>query len=297
MANKKLVGGLDTAARIDAEIARLQVTRERPSVAEFARRVGTTPANLSKNYPDKAADVRAWRDGADPWSPTPVRRAGATAPVLGEEKLAHERQLVARLRRQVAELTAERDRARTLLVAARRAEVERNLWLGVVADLAADLEAQGGCEADVDRVRGIVSDWRSLLALDAPPLMPAAGGEPAEDPVYQLLFAYMRDFAREMNDAADLMSTTSRAYNLFRASGMPLRTFIQLLYYAKMQTQYRLSNIRNAHNNQTSGMAYLFGVLQNKIRTNARANASDSTGGGSRAAGPPPGRPQASARA
>ena len=64
MANQRVINGKNTLARIQEELQKLRDSKERISVAEFARRVGISPQTLAHHYKDAAEEVRRLRDEA-----------------------------------------------------------------------------------------------------------------------------------------------------------------------------------------------------------------------------------------
>jgi hypothetical protein len=81
-----------------------------------------------------------------------------------------------------------------------------------------------------------------------------------------LLLEYISDFAREFHDQAPLTSSTTRAYNLFRQSGVSMETFIDYLYSARMTTTERTATIRKyTERGVKTKMAYFFAVLEDRL--------------------------------
>jgi len=55
----------------------------------------------------------------------------------------------------------------------------------------------------------------------------------SSDPDRAVIVDYLADFSRELSDRAPLKSSATRAYNIYRKSGIPLDTFIEGLYRAR----------------------------------------------------------------
>lgn len=89
-----------------------------------------------------------------------------------------------------------------------------------------------------------------------------------EDPDYQLLQNVMRDVAREFHDRAPLGSTTTRAHNLWRRSGLGIQAFVDKLYAARAVVKERTPAIRaTGHPNAAGfsvkhGIGYFFAVVE-----------------------------------
>jgi len=84
------------------------------------------------------------------------------------------------------------------------------------------------------------------------------------------IMAYIQDFAREMGDTAPLKSSVTRAYNLYKASGKPIGTFIDALYQARAKTKERSAAIRSTGDRTQpyapkAKMAYYFAVLEDQL--------------------------------
>jgi hypothetical protein len=87
----------------------------------------------------------------------------------------------------------------------------------------------------------------------------------------EMIFPYVEDFAREMNDQASLTASTTRAVNLYRRSGLTREAFIDYLYQARQITKERTAGIHQPAENGRSPypkkqkMAYLFAVLEDLV--------------------------------
>jgi DNA-binding PadR family transcriptional regulator len=115
--------------------------------------------------------------------------------------------------------------------------------------------------------------------LSAPPVSaPAARvrrAKPArfdqQDEDYQIIQAYIADFARELNDRASLRVSTVRAYNLFKRSGLTRQDFLEQLYAARAIVKERSAQIRDTGETGPLGTpakhraAYYFAVLEDLL--------------------------------
>ncbi len=83
--------------------------------------------------------------------------------------------------------------------------------------------------------------------------------------------AYLEDFSRELGDQAPLKSTTTRAVNLYRESGIELERFIPYLFEAKAITQEKSGSIKKRRGGADSMLSpkakvpYFFGVLEDLL--------------------------------
>ena len=86
-----------------------------------------------------------------------------------------------------------------------------------------------------------------------------------------MILAYIEDFAREFNDRAPLTSSVSRAYNLYRRSGLTREAFIDRLYAARATTKERSATIRSRAGEDGFGlpvkakMAFFFACLEDGL--------------------------------
>ncbi len=116
----------------------------------------------------------------------------------------------------------------------------------------------------------------------APPVERVTSGEtaprrgrprrvPQQDEAYQVIQAYIADFARELNDRAPLKTSTTRAYNLYRRSGLDHGAFVGQLYAARAVVKERLAGIRAAGATSPAGFpikhqaGYFFAVLEDLL--------------------------------
>jgi Bacteriophage replication protein O len=122
---------------------------------------------------------------------------------------------------------------------------------------------------------------------------------PQQDEVYQVIQAYIADFSRELNDRAPLRSSTTRAYNLYKRSGLDQEAFIAQLYAARTIVKERAAAIRTQGDDNAAGFpvkhraGYWFAVLEDLLGLRA-AKAGDEhspgTAAGSEAGPVRPGR-------
>ena len=83
----------------------------------------------------------------------------------------------------------------------------------------------------------------------------------------QLILEYVEDLAREFRDKASLKSSTTRATNLYRQSGLSLDDFLERLQQARAITKERSASIRSqgAEKGNKHKMAYFFACLENTL--------------------------------
>ena len=95
-------------------------------------------------------------------------------------------------------------------------------------------------------------------------------GRPPKEPYdeqRERIFAYVNDFARELGDNAPLKSSVTRAYNIYRASGVSIEMFTDAMYQARAKTQERSASIRTQRADgevwaPKAKMSYWFAVLE-----------------------------------
>lgn len=93
----------------------------------------------------------------------------------------------------------------------------------------------------------------------------------AQDEAYQAIQAYLADFAKELADRAPLKSSTTRAYNLYKRSGLELPVFINQLYAARAIVKERTGSIRSRGEDSEAGLpvkhkaGYYFAVLEDLL--------------------------------
>jgi hypothetical protein len=93
----------------------------------------------------------------------------------------------------------------------------------------------------------------------------------------QVIMDYVARFAQEFNDHASLRTSTTRAYNLFKRSGVPLGGFIGRMYEAHAITKENASAVVPKRHNSGQAppaprgrppknrMAYWFSVLEDRL--------------------------------
>ena len=91
------------------------------------------------------------------------------------------------------------------------------------------------------------------------------------DPDRDVILEYISDLSRELGDRASLKSSTTRAYNLYRAAELPLETFLEGLYRARAIVKERTASIHTTADAGAGGlgrknkMAYFFAVLEDLL--------------------------------
>ncbi len=76
----------------------------------------------------------------------------------------------------------------------------------------------------------------------------------------EMIMAFIRDFAREFHDQAQLKSSVSRAFNIYKESGLSPVIFQDRMYQARLMTKDYQSRSRI----KGSVMAYYFSVLEDQ---------------------------------
>ncbi len=94
---------------------------------------------------------------------------------------------------------------------------------------------------------------------------PAPRSVTPPDPVRDAILVLIGDFRRELGDRATLGSTTSRALNLYRQSGVAWEEFVAAVYSARAMTQARTSAIKNRDERGVNKMPYLLAVLTDRL--------------------------------
>lgn len=106
------------------------------------------------------------------------------------------------------------------------------------------------------------SDRGESDRFDTPPLTEMADKEDPRDPDKDLeefrISNFINDFAHEMRDRAPRRSSTSRAINLFKQSGLALEDFTAIMYEARARTK-RSTNVNNK-------MSYWFACLESLVK-------------------------------
>lgn len=88
---------------------------------------------------------------------------------------------------------------------------------------------------------------------------------------WQTIQDYIIDFARLLGDGASTKSSTTRAYNLFVASKLPVGAFLDKMYQARALTQESSPKITKMHTDERgysrkAKMAYFFAVLEDQLK-------------------------------
>jgi hypothetical protein len=95
-------------------------------------------------------------------------------------------------------------------------------------------------------------------------------GSSVSDADRDTILEYISDFSREFADRASLKSSTTRAHNLYRQSGVALETFIEGMYRARSIVKERTGSIRRGATDEhgrpmRNKMAYWFTVLEDLL--------------------------------
>jgi Bacteriophage replication protein O len=108
-----------------------------------------------------------------------------------------------------------------------------------------------------------------------------------QDETYQVIQAYVADFARELNDRAPLKTSTTRAYHLYQRSGLDRDGFIAQLYAARAIVKERAGSIRSVGEKDAWGVpvkqraAYFYAVLEDLLGLRDDAPEGSQQGAGS----------------
>jgi len=94
---------------------------------------------------------------------------------------------------------------------------------------------------------------------------PPAPPQPLPDPARDAVQALVGDMRRELGDRATVGSTTSRAHNLWQASGATWEEFTAAVYGARAATQARTGAIRDRDARGAHKMGYFFAVLADRL--------------------------------
>ena len=124
---------------------------------------------------------------------------------------------------------------------------------------------------------------------------------PHQDEAYQVIQSYLADFSRELNDKAPLKTSTTRAYNLYKRSGLSQDVFVSQLYAARAVVKEQTGAIRSQGPNNAAGLpvkhkaAYFFAVLEDLLGFRVGDHTSDPATGSTK---PPQasGTPRSSSR-
>lgn len=109
----------------------------------------------------------------------------------------------------------------------------------------------------------------SVLGRSRP--QPASPAEPPDE-ARQVILEYVEDFAREFSDQAPLKSSTTRAYNLYRQSGLTIGGFIARMQEARALTKESTAQIKGQIAGPGKGaaptkkkMPYFFACLEDML--------------------------------
>lgn len=149
-------------------------------------------------------------------------------------------------------------------------------------------------EAGNARQEGTDDGTANHLAMSPPrpSNRPSSPPRPQLDEIYPVLQAYVAEFARELDDLASLKTSTTRAYNLYRRSGLDRDAFIAQLYAARAIVKERAGRIRNTEEKNSSGAvvkrkaAYYYAVLEDLLGLRVDASDGSRRGVGSPQLGP-----------
>ncbi len=84
-----------------------------------------------------------------------------------------------------------------------------------------------------------------------------------DDEAYEAIRDYIRDMAGKHHDEASLKSSTTRAYNLYRRSGVSLSSFINVFYDADKEASRRSMSIKKrTADGFTNRMPYIFAYME-----------------------------------
>ncbi len=128
--------------------------------------------------------------------------------------------------------------------------------------------------APARRERGEAADQPASTRLATAPSVPRRGRlrqVPQQDEAYQVIQAYVADFAPELNDKAPLKVSTTRAYNLYKRSGLDQGAFVAQLYAARAIVKERTGSIRTRGEDSGAGLSvkhkagYYFAVLEDLL--------------------------------
>jgi hypothetical protein len=107
--------------------------------------------------------------------------------------------------------------------------------------------------------RGLTSIAAALPALEPRPEIDYTDAR-------QVIQTYITDFAREFHDNASLRSSSTRALNLMKRSGLSLEVFINRMYQARANTKESTGSIKTKSGKDLHGikskMPYFFACLE-----------------------------------
>jgi hypothetical protein len=89
---------------------------------------------------------------------------------------------------------------------------------------------------------------------------------PRDEEAHEAIKSYISEMARKLHDEAPLISSTTRAYNLYQRAGVYLGRFLNLVYDAEQEATRRSESITKLTSRGFKNrMAYFFAVLEDKL--------------------------------
>jgi predicted nucleic acid-binding Zn-ribbon protein len=146
VANKRVVDGQDTQARLENTWNAIVDQDEHSSLAEFARRAQISYTALCHRYSDWADRVRTRRDkkhGARKKSPVTLSKASARSLTEALDQVTELRKTNLSLRRELENAQEEIGRLRDVAGRGETAEEENERWRGLLLDLEDQLKLIG----------------------------------------------------------------------------------------------------------------------------------------------------------
>jgi hypothetical protein len=146
VANKRVVDGQDTLARLESTWKAIIDQDEYPTLAEFARRAQISYTALCHRYTDWAEKVRTRRDkkhGTRKKSPVTLSKASARSLAEALDQVTELRKSNLSLRRELEEAKEEIIRLREVAARGQSAEEENERWRGLLLDLEDQLKLIG----------------------------------------------------------------------------------------------------------------------------------------------------------
>jgi len=125
----------------------------------------------------------------------------------------------------------------------------------------------------------------------------------AESEEYQRIQAWIADRAREFYDTAPLKSSTTRAWNLFQRSGLPIDVFESKIFQARALTQEATARITktavdpHVGARRKSKMAYFFAALEDQAGLRDEEKVEPAAEGSASPIGPAAGSKQGAGKA
>jgi hypothetical protein len=89
---------------------------------------------------------------------------------------------------------------------------------------------------------------------------------PKDEEAHEAIKSYISEMARKLHDEAPLISSTTRAFNLYQRAGVHLGLFLNLVYDAEKEATRRSESITKLTSRGFKNrMAYFFAVLEDKL--------------------------------